>query len=386
MVFLVFLLERLIKYLLVIRFMRKPVPAPESFPAVTVLQPILSGDPTLWHCLATNLTCKTHLHTEFIWLLDDNDTAGITGCQELIARFPEKNIRLVLLPPPARHVNPKTFKLLQGLTLAQHNLVAVLDDDTMLPAFGLEKAIGYLQKPEAGIVFGLPYYVNFANVWSGLVSCFVNSNSLFTYLPYTFISEPVTINGMFYVLQKSVFQAVTRNSGFENALTDDYALAQLVKQRGYRLVQTPVCHAISTQVGDFRHYLRLLKRWFVFPQVSVMQSGRWGEQAVFVGFVLLPVFFPLGLVVGMLLDFNFLTTCLTGTYLLTNLNFLLSFNRHFFRQATPWRYYWGLVLQPVVLPFYVLLAVLSPRQINWRGHTMQVSKNGNFTFLKRREN
>jgi ceramide glucosyltransferase len=381
----VFLVEKLIRFMLVMFFFKKPFPPVKQQQSISILQPILSGDPTLWKCLAANLTMQTNHFTEFIWLVDDNDDEGIEGCKSLITKFSDKNIKLIILPPPPQHVNPKTFKLLKGLNLAANDLIAVLDDDTILPDGGLDKTARFLEKQDAGIAFGLPYYVNFSNLWSGLTSCFVNSNSLFTYIPYTFFSEPITINGMYYMLKKSVFQEVVASFEIEKELTDDYAIAQAVKKKGYTLIQTPVCHGISTQVSSFSHYLRLLQRWFIFPQVSLMQSKNKGELAVFFIGAFLPTLFPLTLIILLLFVFNVRTLGLTVGYFFVNLNFLIAFNRYFFRSATPASYWWGLLIQPVLLPFYIMWSFISPKQINWRGHIMEVKKDGKFTFVNRRK-
>ena len=43
---------------------------------VSILQPILSGDPTLPHTLGHNVAARTMYAREFIWLVDEDDAAG----------------------------------------------------------------------------------------------------------------------------------------------------------------------------------------------------------------------------------------------------------------------------------------------------------------------
>ena len=119
-------------------------------------------------------------------------------------------------------------------------MVCVLDDDTRLPDWGLEQCLPFLDRPGVGLAFGLPYYRHFGNLWSALVSLFVNGQSLLTYVPYTALSEPFTINGMFYALRREVLDAVGGFAGLEGILADDFAVASRLREHGYRLAQTPL--------------------------------------------------------------------------------------------------------------------------------------------------
>jgi ceramide glucosyltransferase len=351
---------------------------------VSILQPILSGDPTLWDCLSANLRMKTSYPVEFLWLVDNNDEIGLSGCQDLIAQYPDIDVRLISLPPPLDGISPKTFKLIAGVKEAKGEIIAVLDDDTILPDGGLEECIPFLNKPEIGLAFGLPYYINFSNLWSTLVSCFVNSNSLLTYIPYTYLIKPFTINGMFYVVKREVLDKVNGFEGLEGAICDDYAIAQRFRSHGYQLAQTPVCHGISTQVKDFSHYLSILTRWFVFPQASIMRSATLIELSVFYTLVLLPNLFPLTIITYLLIfpSIKLLIYCLL--YLSFNYYMLTDFNNNYLRQATPnKKIIWMLIMQ-ILLPFHMFWSLLSPRKINWRGHIIQITKNGEFNFIQRR--
>src|SRR5947209_7446760 len=59
------LAERIWKHLMVIRFFRRPLPVvssslvTKSLPKVSILQPILSGDPTLADCLERNVRARS---------------------------------------------------------------------------------------------------------------------------------------------------------------------------------------------------------------------------------------------------------------------------------------------------------------------------------------
>jgi ceramide glucosyltransferase len=127
---------------------------------VSILQPILSGDPTLAAGLEQNPTMQTRYPLEFIWLVDDDDLEAQRICRDLLIRYPEKRARLILLLPPGPRQNPKMVKLIAGAQTTSGDVLCVLDDDTRLPAFGLESCLPYLDQPDVGLAFGLTYYVS----------------------------------------------------------------------------------------------------------------------------------------------------------------------------------------------------------------------------------
>src|SRR5206468_1013578 len=139
------------------------------------------------------LRFKSRYPVEFIYLIDADDVVAQRVCADLVARYRARPVRIVSLPPPGDDQNPKLVKLIEGVRAAQGDMICVLDDDTMLPDGGLEQCLPFLDQPGVGLAFGLPYYCSFQNMWSRLIACFVNSNSLLTYIPYTVLTKPFTI-------------------------------------------------------------------------------------------------------------------------------------------------------------------------------------------------
>jgi len=377
------LCERLLKWWLVIRFFQRSVPALTTPPRISILQPILSGDPTMAACLDHNVRHASP-QVEFHWLVDEQDLPGQAICRALMVRHPQVSIHLRLLPPAPQGHNPKMFKLIAALPAAAGDLIVVLDDDTMLPTDGVASALPSLDLPGAGLVFGLPYQVDFSNLWSRLIAYFVNSNSLLTYLPYLALSEPFTINGMFYLLRRNTLDALGGFTGLERTLADDFAVAQWVRQGGYRLVQSPLCHAVSNHVAGPAAYWRLITRWLTFPRESLLRHLSWREVALLYGNTLIPTFAPLvllGLAVG---QQRWLPALIGGGYLLLNWVLFLVLDRRYLGGRSPLRWSWLVPVTQLLLPVQLLVIMLLPQRINWRGHVMQVERGGGFRFVRRR--
>ena len=385
LVFLLLFAERLLKHLAVVRFLRLPRPVLRRPPRlVSIMQPIFSGDPQLAGCLERNLLSASDLAREFIWLVDDDDTEGLAICRALIERHPAVNVHLVELPPPAPAQNPKLVKLIAGAALAQGEVLCVLDDDTMLPDGGLELCLPYLDQPRVGLAFGLPYYESFDNLWSSLVAYFVDSQSLLTYIPFALLSEPATINGMFYAVRRETLDAVGGFAGLEASLADDFAVAQRFRTAGYRLAQTPLLHAIRTTVSGPSHYASLIQRWFIFPRESIMRQLGRRELALFYGLTVLPIFFPwLAIVLNMCRPAR-ATKIATLAYLGYCYAIFAHINRAYLKSAAPWGRSWLVPLIQLGFPAQVLIALGSPQRINWRGHLIEAVPGGGLRMVKRR--
>lgn len=355
----------------------------ETLPLVSILQPILSGDSHLAACLEHNLRIKSSYPLEFIWLIDDNDPQAHSICRELIARNPQARVHVVSLPNTPEDQSPKMVKLVEGANHAQGEIVCVLDDDTMLPDNGLEACLPALERTGVGLAFGLPYYTSFSNIWSSFVAGFVNSNSLLTYIPYTFFSQPFSINGMFFALKRTTLEQIGGFTGLESMLADDFAIAQRVRAHGLQLAQTPLLHAIHTSIPNGRSYLNLIQRWFIFPRESLLRHLSWREQSLLYLLVVLPTLGPLLLALAALWSRSARTWL--ALFLLGDLSAFLVYNRRLLKDATSWRHIWLIPLLKLLLPVQLLVAFCSPQRIRWRGHLIEVEKGGGFHIIERRK-
>ena len=379
------LVERVWKHLAVVRFFRRPSNSEGlgvSRPLVSIIQPILSGDPALAGGLAANLDAPSAYRREFLWLVDTDDAAAQAICADLIASHPQVDVRMILLPPPAVTENPKLIKLVAGARAAQGEIICVLDDDTRMPPYGLEQLLPALDTPGVGLAFGLPYYVSFDSIWSALVACFVNSNSLMTYLPYASLSEPLTINGMCYALRRDVLEAIGGFGGLEHIVADDFAVAQRVRAGGYRLVQTGLRHAIATTVDGPGAYARIIQRWLIFPRESLMRHLAPRKLALFYGVTLMPLAGPWLALLGIFGRGP--NRALGLAYLVYSYVIFAHLEAAYLGNPTPRRWRWLVPFVYLLTPIQALAALLSPQRINWRGHLIAVEPGGGIRILRHR--
>lgn len=242
-----------------------PAAATFDFSTVTILQPVVSGDPRLEEVLL--LTLGTFRSSPLVWIVDDDDLPARVLCLRLQQENPGQPSQLLLTPPPPQGENPKAFKLALAEATIRTPFLVVLDDDTRLSIQGMNALLGGLERAELST--GLPCYLPGLNVPSNLVAQFVNNQSVLTYLPLLVFFPPITCNGMCYAMRTAQLAALGGFARIRRRAADDLAIAQLVINAGKIIKQTVTPHFIATSVVDWRHYFRLMHRWFVFATLLV---------------------------------------------------------------------------------------------------------------------
>jgi ceramide glucosyltransferase len=235
---------------------------------VTILQPILSGDPYLEAVLEENL--RTLEAAQFFWLLDTDDAAAHVVAQRLQSRHPQRTIRTFSSAPAPDGVNPKTFKLDLALESVTTSIVVVLDDDSRLPGDTLRALAMALDT--ADLSTALPFSRDDRHLASRLLSQFVNNNSAMTYLPLLRFLSPVTINGMCYALRLSYLRRLGGFSTITRHLTDDLAMARMVIAHGGRIHQSIAPVEVQTGVSGAGSYVRQMHRWFLFATLLMRRQ------------------------------------------------------------------------------------------------------------------
>ena len=385
---LVLVVEKGWRYALVVRFFRRPSPkdaGPEP-KLVSILQPVMGGDPNLTACLEESLRMQTRYPVEFWYLLDAGDTQAEQTCRGLEARYPKRVAGLLLLPPPPEGVSPKMFKLTAGEAVAHGDVVCCLDDDTSLPDGGLEICLPYLSLPGVGLAFGLPYYRSFGNIWSAYVACFVNACSLLTYIPYTYLCAPFTINGMFFAVRRETLNAVGGFAAVLPVLADDFGTARVFREAGYTLAQTPLRHGIRTHVRNLRHLRELMGRWFTFSRESLLRHLSVRERVVVVMMGAIANLLPVVLFIGAVFARSRIPLAATVLFFVTAVGVIAFLNRQYLGHATPaWALWFVTPLVLLCFPIQMFAALLAPRQkVHWRGNVMEAQKGGTFRFIARR--
>lgn len=338
---------------------------------LTIAQAILSGDATLESRLDANLT---ELSGQcFLWLIDDDDDEAQRIAATLVKKHADARLRVELCPPCPAGINPKVWKLRHGATLVTTPYFCVLDDDTTISAASAATLVSVAQ--DHTIATGLPCYDSVGGAASQLLSQFVNNSSAFTYLATSRLLPAITVNGMGYVLRSEEFTKFHHFEPILHHLTDDYAIATLVLQRGGNIHQSTAPLRVQTNVRDFSHYIELMHRWYVFAWLLLKRQSR---SVQFVIFCLhgLPSFLLLAIV-----SLTIFTRQGQPWFVLLAVLVM----RYIFLSSTLRRYFganlhrvWYSIASELLQPLHLIHA-LCCRTIRWRKRRYRVFRNDYFT-------
>ena len=373
-----YLLDRAWKALAVAHFFRHPQPpAPESWPSLSLIQPVTAGPNDLRAVLTLRAQNPYPGWMEQIIVCDAQDTGSQALVRELMEEFPAWQPRLVLVDS-AQGVALKTIKQLAGLEGAAGEIICFIDDDILLRPETLAVLVRHLQ-PGVGATFGLACYTNRHTLWGGFMSAFVNAYALLTYIPFTYLSEPYTITGHIYALRRVDFDAIGGLSGMERRLDDDHELARRVRHAGLRNRQTPALYDVDNELPDLPAFLGQMKRWFVFPR-QMMLPGTSFRQQFLTLWTGLPNLLP-GLLLLIALfqpaGWPALAVCLAAFYLV-----YFWCERAILKRAAPAWVWLLLLLVALVLPFQALFLLFSDNTVLWRGQRYRVRRGGEYEIIR----
>jgi ceramide glucosyltransferase len=376
-----FAFDRLVKLGSVIHFFaRKPPAPPTSWPDVTLFEPITRGVSGLPNNIRSRATLTYPGRSEHFFICDAQDTYAQETCAAILHDFPALQAQVLLVDSNRHTIATKIEKLQAALPSATGEVFCFIDDDIILLPDALQILLSPLFQPGVGAAFGLACHTNWSTIWSSLMSTFVNINALLNYIPITYLTEPFTITGHCFALQRSTFEAVGGMAGLEERVDDDHEMARRVRSAGLRIVQTPVIYGVDNHFTSLQGYVRQMKRWFIFPRQTMLPFLTHREQ----GFSLLTT---IGQLIPALLILLTLFTCRRAAFrsLLVSLGIFGTVQAIcelcYLPYRTPLKY-WPLVpLMAIIGPLQVLWILLSKEEIEWRGQRLRIATSGEMEVL-----
>lgn len=375
-------MDRAVKLGLVAHFFaRRPPAEPASWPSVTILQPVTRGVAGLRANLEARARLDYPAHVQHILLCDAADADSQAICREMAAAHPEMDVCLRCLEGYDRRGDapmPKLVKLRSGLPLATGDVLCLMDDDVAPRRNGLRRLVAYLSEPGVGASFGLACYTNWENLWSSLLSAYVNTYTLENFIAWTYLCGPIRVVGQMACYWRRPFVAAGAFDGLEGYIDDDFVLARRLREAGLRPVQTPVVYDVNDAAESWRRYNAKFKRWIILPHQAMEPFlTPWQKLATFLATpatILVPGILS---VVALLAHTRIALYSLAGALGVFAAVRGIS-DACFLRRRMPPRR-WPLLL-PIVLitPVHAALTLLAGNEVEWRGQRMRVYRDGRF--------
>ncbi len=372
----VYVADRVAKTAAVARFFGERKPR-SGLPSVTLLQPITLGASKLDAALEARAQLDYPTEIQHLLVCDASDDVSQGICRSWEERHPGLHIRIVEVES-AGGMAAKTAKLQAGFAHATGDVVCCVDDDIIVRPDALRVMIPYLGQEGSGAVFGLACYTDWSNLPSGLMSAFVNSNALLTYVPGTYLTEPFTITGHIFAVRRDLLRNVGGFAGLENNIADDHILAAKVRGEGLRIVQTPMVYDVENHFDTLAEYTSQMKRWFVFPRQALMPLMSSREQVVTLVLSIGNMIPSIVLVMALIVRNRSVLAALVRSLAAFGLAYSVC-ERLYLKRITPlWR--WPVVVAAALLaPVQIVGALLSDNEIEWRGRKLRIERGGRFT-------
>lgn len=361
--FVVFVLLSFVRYILAGLFIKSPIRqgwlSEDLEKHITVLQPILSGDPALRENLRTSL--QNNIEASFIWLVDEDDQEAQKICRELMEDHVKKGARVLIkiCPSVPQGKNPKVFKLDIGFRLVRTRYTAVVDDDVRLPKEALSRAGSCVSK--SSVVTGMPLYLYRRDFFSSLLAAFVNSQSILTYGAVSALSAPKTLNGMYYLAESRLLEGLEAFERISMELCDDYALARLCYQNEVGIIQSAIPTPIVTTVTSFKHYVSIMRRWMLFANRFLKRE----TSLLSFCFVVTPSLMPL-----VLLIWSFYVSGVSTLTILMTVSLFSALSRilrsRLFKANDSILNLALEILSQFLIPLHLISAFYKPKKLIWR--------------------
>jgi ceramide glucosyltransferase len=227
--------------------------------AVTVLKPLHGAEPLLEEGLAT-LCRQDHQAYQIVFGVQDDADPAVAVVRRLQARFPERDIALVV--DPRRHgPNGKVCNLINMLAAARHPILAIADSDLHVRPDYLTRLLAALDEPGTGLVTTLYAGLPATDCLAARLGATQITHS---FLPGALLARALGRQdclGATMVLRRETLARIGGLPALVDHLADDNALGRLVRGLGLGVRLAATVPTTTVPETTLRALLRHELRW-----------------------------------------------------------------------------------------------------------------------------
>jgi ceramide glucosyltransferase len=227
---------------------------------ITVLKPLHGAEPLLEAALTT-LCLQDHPNYQIVFGVQDRGDPAVAVVHRLQARFPERDIALVV--DPTRHgANGKVGNLINMLPAARHPILAIADSDLHVRPDYLTRLLVALAEPGTGLVTTLYAGLPATDCLAGRLGATQITHG---FLPGALLSRALGRQdclGATMVLRRETLNRIGGLPALVDHLADDNALGRLVAGLGLAVrLAAGTVPATTVPETTLRALLRHELRW-----------------------------------------------------------------------------------------------------------------------------
>lgn len=339
----------------------------------SVIQPIVSGDCNLEHCLKSNV--KNGGKANFIWIINETDHEACRIVNK-VKEETGKDIKIITAAVIPKEKNEKVYKQKLALPYAREFFIAA-DDDVIL-SFDQLYVLKHKLNRQDCVITGLPYYRMGSDFLTNLVVGFVNGNTLLTYLVIARLGTVGSLNGMCYMAKKDTFTRLNIFEKTEEKLSDEYEIAKILQNENIEIIQSTCPCSVGTTINNFSHYTNLMRRWMVFANVYMADKLQLSTLLT----IVVPVALPFLIFINVLIinNIKILPIILLSQTAIAFMNY--NQRRQYFKIKEPLIILLFEVISAYLQPIHYIRSLINPGLVIWRNNKVIINKDGTVRYEK----
>ena len=212
---------------------------------VTVLKPLCGAEPGLYANLRSFCE-QDYPEYQIVFGVRDRDDPALAVVEQLVGAFPSIPIDVVV-DPRLHGSNYKISNLINMLTLAHHEVLAIADSDACVGRDYLSTVTAPLLDPKVGLVTSIYHDVPTGSIWSRLGAMYINEWYMPSVLLAWLFGHEGYVSGQTMCVRRDTLRAIGGLQSIANHLADDHRLGELVCGLGLRI-------ALSSYVVRAEHH------------------------------------------------------------------------------------------------------------------------------------
>jgi ceramide glucosyltransferase len=329
---------------------------------ISILKPVRGLDPDAYENFAS-FCRQDYPEFEILFAASDADDPVLPVLRKLIADFPERPIRLILVQERLGP-NTKVSNLCRLAHEAKHDWLVITDSDVRVEPGYLRSIASLLCEPSVGGVTAL--YRGMEKL--PLVAAMDCVGSSAAFCGAALVARE--LEGLKFMMGSTMATTKERLSevgGFEALVdlhSDDYELGRRIAARGYRIELLPEPVRMAFPKQSLSEYLRHELRWAIGIR-NIRPGGHFG--------MLFTHGLPWAIAAAWAAQSAGLAATYLGAYLVLRFGMAWSVGVWGLRDPVLRRWFWLLPLRDL-LSFFVWLASFGVNRIEWRGSSFTLQK------------
>ncbi len=228
-------------------------------PAISILKPLRGLDDKLFDNLSS-FCIQDYPTYEILFSLQDHNDPAYKVAKMVQARYPDKNIRIVVERCSAG-LNPKVNNLIPSYRKARHPHILISDSNVMVGKNYLREIMRHTQDPTVGLVSNVIQGVGGRSIGAILENLHLNSFILgsVSFLD-RFLGMPCVI-GKSMLMKKNDLEALGGLEAFKDILAEDFIIGREMHRTGKKVVLSNYMISNVNEYWGIRRFLNRHTRW-----------------------------------------------------------------------------------------------------------------------------